>query len=114
MSDDATLFGDTPHTQLDAATRRQRGDIERACGLDFAGCNVATAVLALNEFDLAALGRGEIGHRSVTWPAEANAAMARVVADFSRRNGGAKIVAVTEAIGGEPACFIMAIHWRAK
>lgn len=103
---------DTPHTMISDDLRQQRADITRASGIDFKICNVSTFVIALNEFDVQRL--AELSHRSETWPADVRAILTKEAAAFSERNGGATVVAVTTAIGGEPKAFITAIHWRPK
>jgi hypothetical protein len=90
----------------------QREEIERTCGLDLARCNVCTIVTALDEFDLKRLDK--MGHRFETWPDSVRAIMERELKGFSERNGGAQIVAITQAIGGEPKCFILCLHWRPR
>lgn len=100
---------DVPHTQ---APDMQRDDIARMCGLELAGCNVAVMVQALNEFDLQRL--PHLGHRFDSWPADVRARFEKELTDFSVRNGGARIEAITQAIGGAPKCFILAVHWRPK
>lgn len=99
---------DVPHKQ---APDMQRDDIARMVGLDLAGCNVAVLVLALNEFDLQRL--SHLGHRFDSWPADVQSKLEKELTDFAVRNG-ARIEAITQAIGGEPKCFILAAHWRPK
>lgn len=111
----AALF-DTPHTQVGL----QRDTIARSVGLDLAGCNVCTIVLALNEFDLERLQRAPhpdiepMGHRFDTWPDAARTIFRRELAAFAERNKGVKIEAITQAIGGKPLAFILCLHWRPK
>lgn len=100
---------DTPFA---AVADMQRAEIERSCGLDLAKCNVCTIVMALNEFDLRR--ENKFGHRFETWPDVVKAMMEKELAGFSTRNGGARIEAITTAIGGEPRCFILCLHWRPK
>lgn len=100
---------DTPHT---LAGDMQRDKLSRDIGLDLTGCNVASIVMALNEFDLQRIDK--LSHRFETWPAEVQAMMQRGLADFSARNGGTQIMAITQAIGGSPKSFILALHWRPK
>lgn len=90
----------------------QRKEIERSAGLDLEKCNVCTIVLALNEFDLRR--EAKLGHRFETWPDAVKAMMERELEGFAARNGGARIEAVTTAIGGNPKCFILCLHWRPK
>ncbi len=104
----AALF-DTPHTQVAAM---QRDEIARTAGLELAGCNVCTIVTALNEFDLRRL--DELGHRFDRWPDDVKIIVERELAGFAERNKGAKIEAITQAIGGAPKAFILCLHWRAK
>lgn len=100
---------DTPHTQT---SEMQRDQLARDIGLDLSGCNVFSAVTALNEFNLQRL--DTLSHRFETWPPDVQAKFETVVADFTERNGNAQIVAITQAIGGTPKCFILALHWRPK
>lgn len=102
---------DTPHTQVSGL---QRGEIARSCALDLAGCNVVSIVHGLNEFDLAALADGKLKHSFETWPAAVQAVLRREMETFAQRNGGAKIEATTQAIGGVPKAFIFCLHWRPK
>lgn len=112
----AKLF-DTPHTM---APDMQREFLDKTCGFDLAGCNVTTIVLALNEFDLERLARAShagpapMGHRFDTWPDNAKAIFLKELREFDARNKGVKIAAITQAIGGEPKCFILCLHWRPK
>lgn len=106
----ASLF-DTPHTQVKGM---QRDQIARTCGLDLAACNVCTIVQALNEFDLKNLGAGKFSHSLETWPHDVKASMRTHLDGFSERNNGARIEAVTMAIGGAPKAFIVCLHWRPK
>jgi hypothetical protein len=105
-----TVF-DTPHPQV---TGLQRTELARTAGLDLAGCNFLTIVHALNEFDLTALGEGRLTHSFETWPAAVQAVLRNELKTFSGRNGGARIEATTQAIGGAPKAFIFGLHWRAK
>ncbi|MFA6267658.1 MAG: hypothetical protein WC670_18320 [Pseudolabrys sp.] len=106
----ASLF-DTPHTQVKGM---QRDQIARSCGLDLATCNVCTIVHALNEFDHKALADGRLSHAFETWPDGVKASCRKEMATFSGRNNGARIEAVTMAIGGEPKAFILCLHWRPR
>jgi hypothetical protein len=108
----AVEIADTPHTLVDAKLDMQRDQLARDIGLDLAGCNVCSIVMALNEFDLTRLDK--MGHRFETWPADVQAKMHDALAGFSARNGGAQIAAITQAIGGTPKAFILALHWRPK
>ena len=103
----ASLF-DTPHTQVSM----QREQIARTCGLDLSACNVCTIVTALNDYDLARI--EQLGHRFDRWPDDVRAIMEKELAGFSERNNGAKVEAVTQAIGGTPKAFILCLHWRPK
>jgi hypothetical protein len=105
---------DTPHTLLTDDLRQQRGDIKRAAGINFDGCNVSTVVLALNEYDLRLFDDGKVSHSIETWPIEVKAKLRTEIDSFSERNGGAKIAAVTMGIGGEPRAFVLAVHWRPR
>lgn len=100
---------DTPHGQ---APDMQRDTIARAVGLDLEKCNVYTIVTALNEFDLKRLDK--LSHRFETWPDDVQAKMRKELALFDERNGGARIEAITQAIGADPKCFILCLHWRPK
>ncbi|WP_407155199.1 hypothetical protein [Bradyrhizobium sp. STM 3557] len=100
---------DTPFGQV---ADMQRKEIERTVGLDLAKCNVCTIVIALNEFEHSRI--AQLGHRFETWPDAVRALMEKELSGFSTRNGGARIEAITTAIGGEPKCFILCLHWRAK
>ncbi|MBR0700151.1 hypothetical protein JQ599_09590 [Bradyrhizobium diazoefficiens] len=100
---------DTPYGQVGDM---QRKEIERTCGLDLARCNVVTIVTALNEFDLKRLDK--MGHRFELWPDDVKTKFERELELFAARNGGARIEAITTAIGGTPKCFILCLHWRAK
>jgi hypothetical protein len=104
----AASLCDTPHGQVGM----QRADIARACGLDLSGCNVCTIVTALNEYDLRRL--DQLGHRFERWPDDVRAILEREIEGFSVRNGGARIEAITTAIGGAPKAFILCLHWRPK
>lgn len=106
----ASLF-DTPHTQV---KDMQCAEISRSCGLDLASCNVCTIVHALNEFDLKALADGKLTHAFETWPDSVKASCRREMATFSERNNGARIAAVTMAIGGDTRAFLLCLHWRPK
>ncbi len=106
----ASLF-DTPHTQV---KDMQRDQIARSCGLDLSACNVCTIVHALNEFDRKALADGHITHAFETWPDGVKASCRREMATFSERNNGARIAAVTMAIGGETKAFLLCLHWRPR
>jgi hypothetical protein len=103
----ATLF-DTPGNQVEDMQRDEISD----GGLDLAGCNVCTIVTALDEFDLKRIDK--LGHRFETWPDGVQAIMRRELDGFAERNKGARIEAITQAIGGEPKCFILCLHWRPK
>jgi hypothetical protein len=105
----SAAVSDTPFGQV---ADMQRKEIERAVGLDLAGANVCTIVIALNEFDLRR--ESKLGHRFETWPDAVKAMMERELEGFAARNGGARIEAITTAIGGEPRCFILCLHWRPK
>lgn len=100
---------DTPFGQV---ADMQRKEIERTVGLDLAGCNVCSIVTALDEFDLRRIAK--LGHRMETWPDAVKAIMEKELLSFSERNGGARIEAITTAIGGAPKCFILCVHWRPK
>jgi hypothetical protein len=100
---------DTPFAQV---ADMQRSEIERSSGLDLEKCNVVTILTALNEFDLKRIDK--LGHRFETWPDDVRVKFEKELALFAERNGGAKIEAITTAIGGAPKCFILCLHWRAK
>jgi hypothetical protein len=100
---------DTPFAHV---ADMQRAEIERTAGLDLARCNVCTIVTALNEFDLKRLDK--LGHRFETWPDDVKVKFEKELTLFGERNGGARIEAVTTAIGGTPKCFVLCLHWRAK
>ncbi|UPJ43907.1 hypothetical protein IVB40_07510 [Bradyrhizobium sp. 40] len=100
---------DTPFGQV---ADMQRKEIERTVGLELAGCNVCSIVTALDEFDLGRIGK--MGHRMETWPEAVRAIMEKELTGFAARNGGARIEAITTAIGGAPKCFILCVHWRGK
>jgi hypothetical protein len=105
----AAATSDTPFGQV---ADMQRKEIERTVGLDLAGCNVCSIVTALDEFDLRRI--ANLGHRMETWPDSVKTIMERELVAFSGRNGGARIEAITTAIGGAPKCFILCVHWRPK
>lgn len=104
-----TVISDTPHTHVGDL---QRDELARTVGIDLAGCNFAVIVHALNEFDRKRI--EHLGHRFETWPDDVKAMTEKALADFSARNGGARIEAITSAIGGTPKCFILGLHWRPK
>jgi hypothetical protein len=100
---------DTPHK---LAPEMQREEIARSVGLDLKGCNVCSIVTALNEFDHKRI--SHLSHRIETWPDDVRVIMEREVKAFAERNGGARIEAITTAIGGAPKSFLLMLHWRAK
>ncbi|MDN3278811.1 hypothetical protein QWJ07_31430 [Frankia sp. RB7] len=104
-----TAVTDTPYGQV---ADMQRKEIERTCGLELERCNVVTIVMALNEFDLRRLDK--MGHRFELWPDDVKSKLERELEQFATRNGGARIEAITTAIGGTPKCFILCLHWRQK
>ena len=96
---------DTPHPQV--------GDMQREhIPLDIDGCNVASIVMALNEFDLPKVNEGKIGHRMESWPADICVRMEKQIGEWLARNPKTSVKGFTQGISD--GCCVIAIHWRPK
>jgi hypothetical protein len=96
-------ISDTPHTQVDKATREQR---EAIVTLDLSGCNLTYINMSLQEHEKAE------GQRFEQWPQAIRVRMEKEVKAFVERNAGATVKAVTTGV--HDRICVLAIHWRPK